>query len=561
VSEVGLRIEGRQHQALTPRLQQAVRLLQLSSLEFAQEVQQALGSNPFLEPEESEDGPTPRSSDPETGDGVPAIDVAPPGETMSLDGAAWGESWSRGSGNRSDDGGDMEAGEFTASSVSLREHLWHQFSLMPLSMRDRMLGRVLIEALDDDGYLRVGFDDLRRVAEIDPSPEDEEWEVALRLVQSLEPLGIGARDLRECLLLQLDERDPAADRKGAADGALADAAGAVGLWRNGHRDPQGTQAPGIALNGAGHHARSAMLGRDACGARSVCPADRQAGRHGFSPAAVDRLAARLVDGHLPLLAARDFTGIARRLGVDAAVVDAICERVRRLQPRPGWHVGSNDARFVTPDVIVRKVRENWIVQLNESIVPRVRLHRVYANLFQSHRNAEHGEMARQLQEARWMVRNVEQRFSTILRVASEIVAQQRSFFDYGELAMRPMALREIADKLGLHESTVSRVTNNKFMATPLGVFELKFFFSRPMATAAGGSCSATAIRSVIRELISGETPRSPLSDAEITRLLRRQGLQVARRTVTKYRQMMRVPAVEIRRQRANAAAHEVRLSA
>jgi RNA polymerase sigma-54 factor len=196
---------------------------------------------------------------------------------------------------------------------------------------------------------------------------------------------------------------------------------------------------------------------------------------------------------------------------------------------------------------VRKVRDEWTVMLNPDIVPRVRLNRMYADLFRSNRDSSHTDLAAQLQEARWTVRNVEQRFSTILRVGQAIVKRQRNFLDYGELAMKPLGLREIADELGLHESTVSRVTNNKYMATPLGVFELKFFFSRALATSSGGSCSTTAIRGAIKEMIEEEDAANPLSDAHIARLLLRQGLKVARRTVTKYRQMMKVPPYEARR--------------
>ena len=202
---------------------------------------------------------------------------------------------------------------------------------------------------------------------------------------------------------------------------------------------------------------------------------------------------------------------------------------------------------MTPDVIVRKVRDRWTVALNPGVVPQVRLNRMYAELFKSHRNSSHADLAAQLQEARWTVRNVEQRFATIQSVAAAIVRHQYQFFDYGELAMKPLALREIADELGLHESTVSRVTNNKYMATPVGVFELKYFFSRALTTSSGGRCSATAIRGAIKDMIQSENSADPLSDAQIARLLARQGLQVARRTVTKYRQTMRLPAYERRR--------------
>jgi RNA polymerase sigma-54 factor len=259
------------------------------------------------------------------------------------------------------------------------------------------------------------------------------------------------------------------------------------------------------------------------------------------------IASKIVAGYLDRLAMRDHAGIARSLGVPVHAIEEAADCIRRLEPRPGWRFGASNIRFVTPDVIVRKIRGAWTVTLNPSVVPRVRLNRMYAELFQSHRDSRHSDLAAQLQEARWTVRNVEQRFATILRVAGAIVQRQRHFLDYGELAMKPLGLREIADELGLHESTVSRVTNNKYMATPLGVFELKYFFSRALATTSGGSCSATAIRGAIKDMIACENPSDPLSDAHIARLLARQGLKVARRTVTKYRQMMKMPAYEMRR--------------
>ena len=261
------------------------------------------------------------------------------------------------------------------------------------------------------------------------------------------------------------------------------------------------------------------------------------------------MAERIVAHHLEQLAQRDISRMAKALGSTVAAVEAACECVRHLDPRPGWRFGSTAVQFVTPDVIVRKVKGEWQATLNPSAIPKVRLNKVYAELFQSHRESHHGDLASHLQEARWTVRNVEQRFATILRVAEAIVKRQKNFLEYGALAMKPLGLKEIAEELGLHESTVSRVTNNKYLATPAGVFELKYFFSRALPTSSGGACSATAIRGVIKDLIDGEDATNPLSDAEIARLLARQGLQVARRTVTKYRQMMRVPAVEMRRQR------------
>jgi RNA polymerase sigma-54 factor len=511
-----IRHEQRQTQTLTPRLQQAVRLLQLSSLEFAQEVQQAIGSNPFLESEEAE-GETPTNGEKTQAldaerDGVAAAaaEVAPAPEQITQLEAAdapWeGEAWSQF--NRSDahnnprlfGGLDADVGELTPMHLTLRDHLHRQIGVKPLSPRDAAVASAIIESLDEDGYLRIDLAEIPRLTGLDPAPDEEEMHIALRLVQSLEPAGVGARDLRECLLLQLQ------DEQGKMNGM------------NGHVEPRMT----IPKSG-----------------------------NGISEEQIRHLARSVVDRYLSNVAAREFTCIARELGVPGRCVDLACECIRHLDPRPGWRFGAPDVRYVTPDVVVRKVHGVWAVALNPAVVPRVCLNHTYAALFRQHRDSRHADLAAQLQEARWMVRNVEQRFSTILQVAEAIVARQKQYFDHGELAMRPMGLKEIADEVGMHESTVSRVTNNKYMDTPNGIVELKFFFSRALPDAQGGSASATAIRGVIKDLIAAENPHAPLSDAQIARLLARQGLRLARRTVTKYRQMLQVPAVELRRQRAN----------
>ncbi|MEP6609095.1 MAG: RNA polymerase factor sigma-54 [Burkholderiaceae bacterium] len=478
-----IRNEQRQHQTLTPRLQQAVRLLQLSSLDFAQEVNQAMGNNPFLEPDEAEPetvvAPDGTSEQPTVEEAAAAPASAEGASEAPTDNAWEGESWSQYGPTRRNGTSDQDFdfSDVTPAAQSLRDHLLAQSKWLASSPRDRTLMATIIDGLDDDGFLRMDLEELKMLSGLAPTPDDDEMAIALKLVQSLEPAGVGARNLRECLLLQLrDEEDPAT--------SLA------------------------------HH-----------------------------------LAKQIVTEHLDRLAMRDISGLARVMGVAEHAVSQAADCIRRLQPRPGWKFGAPNTRFVTPDVVVRKIRGNWTVTLNPAVVPRIRLNRMYADLFQSHRDARHSDLAAQLQEARWTVRNVEQRFATILRVAQAIVQRQRHFFDYGELAMKPLGLREIADELGLHESTVSRVTNNKYIATALGVFELKYFFSRALTTTSGGTCSATAIRSAIKDMIHEENTKEPLSDAHIARLLARQGLQVARRTVTKYRQMMRVPAYEMRRRK------------
>jgi RNA polymerase sigma-54 factor len=468
-----LQIRQRQQHTVTPRLQHAVRLLQLSSLDFAQEVQDAMGRNPFLEVED-----TP----PDAG----RVDIAlagSEGEPRGIDLEASApisdapyerESWQQSSSGlrQPNTESDVAALDMIAADIGLRQHLHGQINVLPLDERDHALACAIIESLDDDGYLRVDLDELAATAGMTPAVEPSEMQIALKHVQALDPLGVGARNVAECLLLQLPQLEDAEER------AVAHA---------------------------------------------------------------------IVAEHLDRLAQHDVNGLARLLKRTPAQIEAACERIRHLSPRPGWNVEPIATQFITPDVIVRKVRGRWSATLNRAVVPRVKLNQAYASMFQEHRDSQHGELAQHLQEARWTVKNVQQRFSTILMVAEAILKRQQHFLEFGPMAMKPLGLREIANELGLHESTVSRVTNNKYMATPVGVFELKYFFSREMATTSGGACSATAIRGVIKGMIDAENPADPLSDAQIARLLVRQGLKVARRTVTKYRQLLKVASVERRR--------------
>ena len=473
----------RQQHTVTPRLQHAVRLLQLSSLDFAQEVHDAMGKNPFLE---VEDAPEPHSADgdeaasetpvaaPEhaLGDGADGTDA---GDGADGDASYERDSWQQLSGGSRNNNGtesDIGALDLVAADVGLRPHLRGQVNVLPLSRRDHALACAVIESLDDDGYLRTDLEELARFSDLEPEVDLAEMQIALKLVQSLDPCGVGARSVSECLQLQL--------------GCIAD---------EGQRE----------------------------------------------------LARRIVCEHLDRLAQHDVNALAKSLGSTPAAIEAVCERIRHFDPRPGWRLGASDVHFVTPDVVVKKVRGRWVASVNRAVVPRVKLNQTYASLFQEHRESKHSEMAAHLQEARWTVRNVQQRFSTILLVAEAILKRQQHFLEFGPMAMKPLGLREIAEELGLHESTVSRVTNNKYMATPAGVFELKYFFSREMATVSGGACSATAIRGVIKGMIEAENPTEPLSDAQIARLLARQGLKVARRTVTKYRQLLKLAPVERRR--------------
>ena len=475
MGSIELRAEHRQVQTLSPRLQHAVKLLQMSSLDFAAIVRSKLGENPFLEDEEPSAEPG-SPLGPETGLAEPDLDGGNADVSMEpMDGddrALW-QADRTGLTRRAEDG-DLTAMDMMAVETTLAMHLHGQLNVLPLMPRDLMLARTVVESLDDDGYLRTPLEELISIAPIDPPATIEEMQIALRRVQSLDPAGVGARSVGECLRLQLASID--------------------------------------------------------------CPELRG-------------MARTIVDEHLPALAARDVNALASSLGATTSRVKEVCDRIRRLDPRPGWRFGPANITYVIPDVVVKKRRNQWTVQLNPAVVPRIRLNRVYAELFQRHRKAENAEMAGHLEDARWTLRNVEQRFSTILDVAGAIVRRQRHFLDYGPMAMKPLLLREIAEECGIHESTVSRVTNNKYMATPIGVFELKYFFSRAIVSSNGSACSGTAIRGLIKDIIEAENPAHPLSDAEIRRQLVGQGLMVARRTVTKYRQMLHIESVERRRRR------------
>jgi len=258
-------------------------------------------------------------------------------------------------------------------------------------------------------------------------------------------------------------------------------------------------------------------------------------------------ALKVVDGHLALLANRDLTKLKRLLHTDDAGVRGVRDLVRTLNPRPGASFAREEAAYVVPDVIVRKVRGQWVAALNEAAMPKLRLNRIYADILTRNRDASNQQLTAQLQEAKWLIRNVQQRFDTILRVASAIVERQRRFFEHGEVAMRPMVLREIADMLELHESTISRVTTQKYMLTPRGTFELKYFFGSHVATDTGGAASATAIRALIKQLVGAEDPKTPLTDSRIAEVLGEQGILVARRTIAKYRESLQIPPVNLRR--------------
>ncbi|MDP3251198.1 MAG: RNA polymerase factor sigma-54 [Hydrogenophaga sp.] len=537
----GLSLRVSQHLALTPQLQQSIRLLQLSTLEMAQEVEQMLDENPFLERTEEiaereafgleqldapvsageqiaeasvPDSPAPllsptestgSSSDGPDADGLEGkLDGASPVEEswegdgtveMAPDDSEWGgDAPARNSG--SGDGEETaSAADLARTPVSLQDHLHDQARCLRLSDEDRAALYFLIESLNDDGYLEESLADLASawlhlsavatLVENDPAVQEEREAleqrlgVALQLLQHMEPSGVGARDLGECLRLQILE------------------------LRN---TPE---------------ARAAL---------AICGQP------------------------LELMAKRDVKRLCNLCGIDDETVRAALGLIARLEPKPGRRFVDVERNVVVPDVIVTRAGRGFKVILNPDVMPRLRVHDVYANAMRQNRGgrdnggeAGHAAMQQRLQEARWFIKNIQQRFDTILRVSSAIVERQRNFFMHGELAMRPLVLREIADELGLHESTISRVTTAKYMSTPFGTYELKYFFGSSLGTETGGNASSTAVRALLKQFIAAEEPAKPLSDNQLSDLLREQGIECARRTVAKYREALRIAPANLRK--------------
>jgi RNA polymerase sigma-54 factor len=466
-----------QHLTLTPQLQQSIRLLQLSTVELNQEIERLLMENPILEREDGEtdaaaarapaEGEPPRAREEEPGEAPPQ--GAERGEDLPADFAA---PWRGG-----EDGGDDENDRSQAAPdlPTLRDHLIGQLALTNLGARDRALVALLIDALDEDGYLTQPLEEIAALMPPEAEVDLEELAIALRHLQNLEPVGVGARAPGECLALQIR-----------------------------------------ALGGG-------------------------------ETSEVAALALRIAEQHLELLAGRDYARLRSLTGASEDALRAAQALIRGLNPRPGAAFARVEARYVVPDVLVRKQRNVWRASLNPEAMPRLRVNRLYAELAARPRGAGGNALASQLQEARWLIKNVQQRFDTILRVSQAIVDRQRSFLEHGEVAMRPMVLREIADVLGVHESTVSRVTTQKYMATPRGTYELKYFFGSHVATDTGGAASSTAIRALIKQLVAAEDAKAPLSDSRIAQVLGEQGIVVARRTIAKYRESLQIPPVNRRK--------------
>lgn len=479
-----------QHLALTPQLQQSIRLLQLSTLELHQELEQICSENPLLERDDDPlasayrvagDGHLTQNAPAPSASAEGPEDAAPPAaaETPDAPEMGTGDGLLFGSGRQTDDEDDT-APQLACSPISLREHLLSQLGVTALGERDHGLIAVLIEALDEDGYLTQPLEEIAAMFPPEFELDESELRAALNLLQTFDPPGVAARDASESLVLQLTHAD------------LMDF-------------PEG--------------------------------GDRQ----------VVELARTIAGKHLQLLAVRDYAKLKKLTGATDDQLRAAQSLIRRLNPHPGAAFGRREADAVVPDVVVKKVKNVWQAFLNPDVMPKLRINQLYAQVLRQHRGSGNGGLSNQLQEAKWLIKNVQQRFDTILRVAQAIVDRQRGFFTHGEVAMRPLVLREIADTLGLHESTVSRVTNHKYMLTPFGTFELKYFFGSHVATDTGGAASSTAIRALIKQLVSAEDPKKPLSDSQIAEMLGEQGIMVARRTIAKYRESLKIPPVSLRK--------------
>jgi len=373
----------------------------------------------------------------------------------------------------SNDNEDDDYAPLVEQPPSLSAHLTAQLSLLHLSERDKRLVSLLIDSLNDAGYLPQTLEEIGEMLPPELDVDQDDLAIALQHLQHLEPVGVGARNLAECLSLQLAAM------------------------------PEDTPQRDAALE--------------------------------------------IVRHHLDVLAARDFTRLKRTLKCDDDCLRIAQKLITSLNPKPGRDFSSEETRFVIADVIVRKTKGLWLATLNPDAMPRLRVNRMYADILQRNRGGSAQQLNSQLQEAKWLIKNVQQRFETILRVSQAIVDRQRNFLEHGEVGMRPLVLREIAETLTLHESTVSRVTTQKFMHTPRGIFELKYFFGSHVATEAGGAASSTAIRALIKQLVGAENTRAPLSDGQISELLGQQGIVVARRTIAKYRESMQILPVNLRK--------------
>jgi RNA polymerase sigma-54 factor len=464
-----LQIRLNQQLALTPQLQQAIRLLQLSSMELELELNAAIESNPLLELEAE------RGEDDADGEPGPADGTESPADNS--------ESSSE-SASESDEGPldlELERSDYRGTPLDedglepqdaevedLRDHLLWQLNLTPMSSRDRAIAAALIEAIDDDGYLAETSEAIQASLAALYAVTTDEIEAVRHRLQRFDPVGVGSRSLKECLAVQLDTQDPS--------------------------------TPGLAL------------------------------------------AKTLVDEHLEALARQDKARLCQRVHASEADFETALALIRSLAPKPGVGYSNATAEYVAPDAYARKINGRWQVALAPGCQPRLGINEHYASLIAKARREDASYLRGQLQEARWLIKSLKTRAETMLKVATSIIRAQEAFLEFGAEAMRPLVLKDVAEEIGMHESTVSRVTTRKFLHTPRGTFEFKYFFSSGVSTVDGGAASATAIQAMIKKLIGDEQPARPMSDQALAAELNRRGISVARRTVAKYREAMNIPS-------------------
>lgn len=484
VMKASLQLKLGQSLTMTPQLQQAIRLLQLSTLDLQQEIQQALESNPLLEDQEDEQQAAATETDTDSGQQEQSASEEVPYETLPENApdnipddlpvdTAWDDIYQSGPAPapRNDDDSDHDFETRNSPTETLRDHLEWQLNLTPLSERDQAIAHALMDAVDDQGYLTSSVEEIHSgLTETDDDDplELDEVEAVLTRLQFFDPPGVFARDLQDCLLIQLNQLPP--------------------------------ETPWLAQ-------------------------------------------ARLVITHyISLLGNRDYAQLLRRSRLREDQLRDVLALITSLNPRPGDIIDRTEPDYVIPDVIVSKDKGRWRVELNPDIAPRLGVNASYASLIKRGDNsADNTYLRDQLQEARWFIKSLQSRNETLLKVATRIVEYQQDFLEHGEESMKPLILSDIAERVEMHESTISRVTTQKYMHTPRGVFELKYFFSSHVSTSEGGECSSTAIRAMIRKLVAAETPKKPLSDSKIATMLGDEGIKVARRTVAKYREAMHIP--------------------
>jgi RNA polymerase sigma-54 factor len=464
--------------SMTPQLQQAIRLLQLSSIELQAEIQEALETNPLLEIEENIDFDA-DSSHQEEGDGSQETPVKDSSQLEHNDipeelptDSEWEDTFDHQHVGPAAQGpavdNDIQRDNEDESSQSLQEHLLWQMRLTPFSELEQTIATHIIDAIEEDGYLKISVEEIRQSLGEEYDVEQDEIEAVLHRLQHFDPVGVGARNLRECLLIQLQQFDSETDQ-------------------------------------------------------------------------LDLLTT-LIGQHLDTLAKRDYQQIKRALKINDDQLTDLVKLIQLLNPRPGTQIQADKTEYIVPDVYVRKINNRWQLSLNPDNSPKLQVADHYAQLIKRADNsADNVYLKNNLQEARWFLKSLQSRNNTLLKVTEAIVNRQKDFLDHGDEAMRPLVLHNIAEEVEMHESTISRVTTRKYLHTPRGIYELKYFFSSHVSTDSGGECSATAIRAIIKKLVAAENPRKPLSDSKIADILGEKGVNVARRTIAKYRETLAIP--------------------